>query len=168
MAKQAGTRSLEIEQHLHLQQAMHVARRIGLLLLAIGLLAALAGALGGNGPLAQASAGAGPLEATYPRFSRYQMPTRFELEVDTAAIAGDTFDITFAGEHARKFSFEDILPQPKEVAAADGRVRYTFNVAPGERQLIVLQGQPETIGWLSGTVSIAGRPPLPIDSFIYP
>lgn len=168
MAKQAGTRSLELEQHLHLQQAMQVVRRIGLLLLVIALAAALAGVLGGNGPLAQSQANAGPLDVTWPRFSRYQMPTRFELEVDTAAIAGDTFDITFDGEHARKFSFEEILPQPKEVAVADGRVRYTFNVAPGERQLVILQGQPETVGRLSGTIAVTGRPPLPIDSFVYP
>ena len=168
MIKPIEKKSLELDEQLHFQQVLFVVRTIGLLLLIAGLLAALAGVLGGNGPLAQAHASAGPLQATWPRFSRYQMPTRFEFEVDTAAIPGDTFDVTFDGEHARKFSFEDILPQPKEVAAADGRVRYTFNVAPGERQLVILQGQPETMGWLSGTVAFANRPPLPIDSFVYP
>lgn len=167
MSKPAENRTLQLDEHLGFQQMLFVVRSIGLLLLVAGLLATLAGALGGSGPLAQAHAGAGPSDATYPRFSRYQMPARFEFEVDTAAIAGDTFEVVFIGEHARKFSFEEVLPQPAEVAVADGRVRYTFNVAPGERQLVVVQGQPETIGWLSGTASVAGQP-LSIDTFVYP
>lgn len=168
MTRQAEHPSLQLDQHLRFQQVLHVARCIGVLLLLAVLLTALAGGLGGNGPLAQARAGGGAFDARYPRFARYQMPVRFELEVDSAAIPGGTFELVFDGEHARGFSFEQVLPQPTRVAAADDRIHFTFQAAPGERQLVVLQGQPETIGWLSGTVSVAGQPRLRIDSFVYP
>lgn len=166
MGKRAS--GLQLDQHPGFQRTMMVVRYVGMVLLLVAGLAALAGLFGGDGPMAQASAGSGPVDARYPRFTRYLMPTRYEFEVDTAAIAGDSYDIVFDGDHARDFSFEDVLPQPREVAAADDQVRYTFKVEPGERQLVVIQGQPEAIGQLSGTVAIAGQPPLRIDGFVYP
>ena len=160
---------LQIEQHLDFQRTMFRLRRVGVLVLLAGVLAALAGLLGGMGPFAEGHAESGPTSATWPRFTRYQMPTRLVFEADTAAITGsDTFDVVIEGDHARAFSFEEVLPQPREVAVADDRVRYTFKVEPGTRQQVLLQGQPETIGRLAGTASVAGGPPLRIDSFVYP
>ena len=161
-------RSLQLDEHLHFQHVLQVLRRVGTLLLSVILLAALAGAFGGNGPLARIQTDAGALEADHPRFARYQMPTRLEFMVDTATLRGDTFELSIEGEYARQFSFEQIHPQPKEVVIADDRIRYTFHTGPGERQLVVVQGQPETMGWLAGAVSIPGHPPLRIDSFVYP
>lgn len=160
--------SLQLDEHLHFQHMLQILRRIGTLLLSVILLAALAGAFGGNGLLARVQADAGALAADHPRFARYQMPTRLEFTVDTAALGGDTFELSIEGDYAREFSFEQIHPQPKDVAIADDQIRYTFNAGAGERQLVVIQGQPETMGWLSGAVSVAGQPPLRIDSFIYP
>jgi hypothetical protein len=160
--------TLQLEEHLAFQQRMFVVRCVGMLLLVACVLAALAGLLGGNGPLAQGHVESGPAQVRYPRFTRYQMPTRYEFEVDTAAVGTDTFDIVFEGEHAREFTFEEFLPEPDGVTAADDRVRYTFKVEPGVRQLVVVQGQPESMGSLSGTASIAGGAPMRIDSFVYP
>lgn len=166
--KPVKSSTLQLDEHLAFQQRMFVVRCIGMLLLAACMLAALTGLLGGNGPLAQGQVANGSGEVRYPRFTRYQMPTRYEFEVDTAAVGADTFDIVFEGDHAREFSFEEFLPEPDSVAAADDRVRYTFKVEPGVRQLVVLQGQPESMGRLSGTAAIAGGAPMRIDSFVYP
>ncbi|MGQ4582062.1 hypothetical protein [Lysobacter sp. F60174L2] len=173
MTQQAESRparpgSLQLDEHLHFQHMLQVLRRIGTLVLSIILLAALAGLFGGNGPFARIQSDAGALEADHPRFARYQMPTRLAFVVDRAAVRGDTFELSIEGDYAREFSFEQIHPQPEEVVIADDRIRYTFNAGPGERQLVVIQGQPETMGWLAGAVSVPGQPPLRIDSFIYP
>lgn len=166
--KPVKSSTLQIDEHLDFQQRMFVARCIGMLLLVACVIAALAGLLGGNGPLAQGHVANGPGEVRYPRFTRYQMPTRFEFEVDTAAVGADTFDIVFEGEHAREFTFEESMPEPDSVTAADDRIRYTFKVEPGVRQQVVLQGQPESMGRLSGTAAVAGGAPMRIDSFVYP
>ncbi|MGQ4660704.1 hypothetical protein [Lysobacter sp. F6437] len=160
--------SLQLDEHLHFQHILQMLRRAGTLLLTIILLLALVGAFGGNGLLARVQTDVGALAADHPRFARYQMPTRLTFTVDTAALSGDTFELSIDGDYAHDFSFEQIHPQPKDVAIADDRIRYTFNAGPGEQQLVVIQGQPETMGWLTGAASVAGQPPLRIDSFIYP
>ncbi|MGH8073784.1 MAG: hypothetical protein ACREO4_06895 [Lysobacter sp.] len=160
--------SLQLDEHLHFQRMLQMLRRLGTLLLSVILLLALVGVFGGNGLLARVQADAGALATDHPRFSRYQMPTRLEFTVDTAVLSGDTFELSIEGDYAREFSIEQIHPQPKDVAIADDRIRYTFNAGPGQRQLVVIQGQPETMGQLAGAVSVPGHPPLRIDSFIYP
>jgi len=166
--KPVKSSTLQLDEHLAFQQKIFAVRCIGMLLLAACLLAALAGLFGGGGPFAQSHEASGPAEVRYPRFTRYQMPNRFEIEVDTAAIGGDTFDVVFEGDHARGFSFEEVLPEPDAVAVADDRVRYTFKAEPGVRQRVVVRGQPERMGRLSGTAAVAGGAPMRIDSFVYP
>ena len=139
-----------------------------MLLLLVGIVAALAGVFGGGGPLSQAQATSGALEASYPRFARRQSPARIEVELPTTAVAGDTFELVIEGDHVRDFDFEQIVPEPSAMAAAEHRLRYTFDVAPGERQVVSFKGRPQTIGTLSGTATVAGQPPLRIDSFVYP
>lgn len=169
MSRPRKSQGLDLDQQLDFQRHMFAVRRVGVALLSAGVLATLAGLLGGKGPLASGHAGTGAFSATWPRFSRYQMPDRLAFEIDTAALpAGDTFELVIAGDHVRDFSFEYALPQPQEVAVADDRIHYTFKVEPGARQQVLLQGQPETIGRLSGTASVAGATPLRIDSFVYP
>jgi hypothetical protein len=159
---------LQIDQHLSFQRRLFLVRRVGFVLLLAGLIATVLGLLGGTGPMAEGHARTGPVEADWPRFTRFQMPVRLDFAVETIVVEADTFDVVIAGDLARDFSFEDILPQPEEVALADDRVRYTFKVEPGTRQRVVIQGQPETIGRMRGTAAIAGQPPLRIDSFVYP
>ena len=161
-------RSLELDEHLEFQRLLHVLRMIGMLLLLAGIVAALAGVFGGGGPLSQARATGGALDASYPRFARLQSPVRIAFELPTAAVGGDTFELVLEGDHVREFDVEHIVPEPREVAAAGHRVRYTFSVARGERQRVSLKGRPQAIGKLSGTAALGGQPPVRIDSFVYP
>lgn len=166
--KPVRSSTLQLDEHLHFQQLLFVVRCIGALLLVVGLLAALAGAFGASGPLAEARAQAGAATADYPRFARYQAPARMDFGIATAAVGGETFELVLEGEHARDFHIEQVLPEPQEVAVADDRIRYTFAVEPGRRQHVTIAGQAEAIGTLSGTATVAGEPPMRIDSFVYP
>ena len=161
-------RSLQLDEHLHFQRVFHVLRTIGMLLLLAGILAALAGVFGGGGPMSQAHATSGALDASYPRFARAESPARIEFELPTASVDGDTLELVLEGDHVREFDVELIVPEPREAAAAGNRVRYTFDVAPGKRQLIRFKGRPQTLGRLSGTATVAVQPALRIDSFVYP
>ncbi|GAB2628872.1 hypothetical protein [Novilysobacter erysipheiresistens] len=161
-------RSLQLDEHLEFQRLLHVLRTIGMLVLLAGIVAALAGVFGGGGPMSQAHATGGALDASYPRFARFQSPALIAFELPTAAVGGDSFELVLEGDHVREFDVEHIVPEPREVAAAGHRVRYTFDVAPGERQLVRIKGRPQTIGRVSGTAAIGGQPPLRIDSFVYP
>lgn len=160
--------SLQLDEQLHFQRVLSVARFIGMLLLVAGIIASIAGVFGASGPLARTRAQAGAASADYPRFARYHAPARFEFELDSAAITGDTFELVIAGEHVRNFRVEQVQPQPQDVVAADDRIHYTFAVAPGQRQYVAIAGQPETVGTLSGTATLADEPPLRLESFVYP
>ncbi|WP_149193151.1 hypothetical protein [Luteimonas suaedae] len=163
-----GGHTLQLDQHLRFQHRLLLARRVGIVLLVIGLLAALAGVFGAGGPVSQATAAAGGLEVRFPRFARYQGPVRLEIEAPTPADAADTLSLTIAGDHARHFSIERITPEPERMAATDGGIVFTFAVVPGDRRAITLEGRPEAMGSLSGTVTLDGRAPLPIATFVYP
>lgn len=168
MADDGNDHALELEQHLVFQRRLLWVRRTGNVLLIAGLLAALAGAFGAGGPLSQTGATAEAVEARFPRFARYRGPARLEVEVRTPAVAGDTFSLAIGGEHARQFTIERITPEPERMASTDGGIELTFAVAPGEFQRVTLEGQPESMGSMSGTVAVDGRPPLPIETFVYP
>jgi hypothetical protein len=160
--------SLQLDEHLRFQQVLFTVRFVGMLLLVAGVLAALAGLFGASGPLARGQERAGAAMAERPRFARYHAPTRFEFELASTAVDGDSFELVLEGEHVRQFRIEQVTPQPQEVVASGDRIHFTFAAAPGERQYVIVAGQPETIGMLAGTATLAGEPPLPIDSFVYP
>lgn len=160
--------SLQLDEHLRFQQLLFGARRTGMALLAIVVVAALAGLFGDGGPLARKQAGAGAATVDYPRYARYHAPALLEFEVATASVQGDSFELVLGGAYVSDFSVEQVTPQPREVSATDSGIHYTFAVAPGERQHVTLAGQPEAIGRLAGTATLAGEPPLRIDSFVHP
>ena len=160
--------SLQLDQHLDFQRLLHVVRSVGMLLLLAGVVAALAGVFGGGGAVSQAQARSGALQASYPRFARYQSPTRIAFQLPTSAIAGDTFELVLEGDHVRDFDFEQVVPEPSAMAATDDRLSYTFDVAAGDTQSVSFKGRPQTFGTLSGTATLPGQPPLEIDSFVYP
>jgi hypothetical protein len=77
---------LQIEQDLEYQQRAWTVQRVGRVMMALAVLAALAGLLG-PGPLSRASAGAtgDPLRLEYERFLRFQTPTSPSIELSPTA-----------------------------------------------------------------------------------
>lgn len=81
---------LQVDQDLNYQQREWLVERVAWAVLALVVLAALAGLLGG-GPLSQATAGGEgwPLQVQYGRFVHHRGPTDIQIQLQPDAVQGD-------------------------------------------------------------------------------
>ncbi|HXH53749.1 MAG TPA: hypothetical protein VNH53_10030 [Sphingomicrobium sp.] len=128
---------LQVQEDRAWQEKFWSAQRVGWVVMALLVLAALAGATGKGGPVASASARtpAGIIE--YPRIARLQSDEKVTVRLPPSA-SGE-IPVELLRPFAESFSIELIEPEPSHVeATADGQ-RFIFNVGScgGGEKLIV-------------------------------
>lgn len=119
-------------------------QRFAWIVLALVLLAALAGLTGKGGPLSRASVSGPQGEVTYPRVSRWQLGD--EMVVSLPPGTGQSVAIEIGGGFSKIFQLERIQPAPKEsYATPDGQLLVFDLAGPSGRRDIsffLRPGQP--------------------------
>ena len=131
--------------------------RIGWMLLAILLLAALLGVFGA-GPVSRTSVSAGEVHLEYDRFVRRSAPTALQVTLPTAA--SDTGEAVVTLDHAYldRIRLDNVLPEPKRTLARPGTVEFVFATASDGRPVIAwFHLTLEAPGLARGRLTAAGE-----------
>ena len=129
MSGPASSSDLEVKEDRSWQEWEWTIQRVGWVLMALLIVAALAGLTGKGGPLASASAESSTGEILYPRITRWQSDEQLMVRLPPSA-TGEV-DIELSQAVTDLFSISAITPSPKEAVATAGGYRLTFDVAPG-------------------------------------
>ena len=167
MSEQTG---LQIESAGDFQRRMWLVQRVGWGLMAVFILAALAGSFG-SGPASsrKATASDGSLSVEYEKFSTRKKPQTLRLEVQPEANGGGELRIRVAAEYLREVEIERIVPTPSKVILDQGALTYIFPVGKARQEAVItLYVRPERIGATSGWVGLEGAEPVGIQQFVYP
>jgi hypothetical protein len=170
MATMQRVGDLEVSQDLDFQRRSWTFQRVGWVVVALLVLAALLG-LFGSGPLSQGTVGAqgGPLWVEYPRFARLKAPTTLRLPLGPEAVSGSEVRIWLDRTFLEGVQIQQVTPQPDRVEIGPDRFIYVFQVSdPSQPTAVVFFMQPEETGSLSGRTGLDEGPALSSNSFIYP
>ncbi len=171
MAQRIG--DLEIAQDMEHHRRTWAVQRTGLALMALLLVMALTGALGGRGPLASrtlASAG-DSLRLEYKRLARHQAPSQLKVHLapGLAERADSTVRLRLDRGYVEEIHIERIDPEPESVLAGKEHVTYEFKVADPERRAMVIFNIRPTGTWSRrGRIGVEDGPSLPFSQFIFP
>jgi hypothetical protein len=151
------------------QRRTWAAQRVGRLVMALVVLAALLG-LVGSGPLSKARAGDGErLTVEYDRFVRRLGENRLTVKVAPGAAAGPEVRVWIDSRYARWMEVESVTPEPERMETAADRLTLVFMLArPGEGLEAVLDLRSRAFGPVRGAVGLAGGPAARITQFVYP
>ena len=144
MAKdQNREQTLEVADDRAWQERFWTVQRVGWLVMALFILAALFGATGKGGPLASASAATPDGTLEYPRITRWQSAEDVIVRLPDSA-AGD-IELLVSPEFAEVYSVDSIVPQPSQSEATSEGHLFTFAATgkgPKEIILHVTAGKP--------------------------
>lgn len=139
MAKaETGARGLQVTEDRAWQEKFWTAQRVGWVLMAVFIVAAIAGLTGMGGPLASARAELGGGTIDYPRITRWQADDQLQVRVSPTSPAD--VELTLSPEFVQLFAISSIQPEPAEVQATAAGHRFTFETEPGERERVISFG----------------------------
>jgi hypothetical protein len=159
---------LELAQDLRFQRRDWIAQRVGWVLMALFLLAALAGLIGRGGPLArtQAQSADGGLRVEYDRFAHYEAPTRLRLIVSDRVARGKDVRLWIERAYLANARLQQVMPEPQSVRLAGERVIYVFDAGAGGE--VSFELKPDTFGVLAGRAGLEGGGEVAFRHFVYP
>ena len=143
-------------------------QRVGWAIMALILLAALIGLTGKGGPLASGTAKAAGAKIDYPRITRWKSDD--QLTVRLPASASGAVDVELSKAFGEMFSIRSVEPEPSEVKATATGQRFTFKVADGPGEKLIVFGihaenptAPRTV-----RAQIADAPPADLGITVLP
>jgi hypothetical protein len=166
----SSSRAAPIEEDLPFQRKQWRVERIGWAVMILLILAALAGAFGGGGPLSSATSATpdSRVRVKHERFARVLAPMSVEITVAQPAGAR-SLQIRISESYMGAMSVRSIIPEPNSTALADQMVVLAFDPSSAAGDIKVRLGlEPQTIGSVKGTVVVDGGAPLRFGHFIFP
>ena len=171
MAEFKRVSALEVNEDLEFQRHDWVVQRVGWVVIAAAVIAALLG-LFGVGLLSRAAAGnqGAPISiGEYQRMVRFGKPTTFRVHLDGAATEGKEARVWLSREYLENVQLQEVTPEPEMVEAGPDRFTYFFEVAePGKPTAVTFNLVPDKVGPLEGRVGLQGGKPLGFEQFVYP
>jgi hypothetical protein len=164
----AAPRQIQLEDDPRFHRRNWRVQRFGWAVMAVVLLAALAGGLG-RGPLSWASArsAGGTIEVEYDRVLRHAAPSTLRVTF-TPASAGPAASLRLPRQFVEDAVLQSILPAPAR-AWSDGRyLTYEFALAQRTPLTVVFDFQPDGYNWLHGEVAQPGGEAVRFRQFILP
>lgn len=157
-----------IQEDTRFQHVTWQVERLGWVLMALIVVAAVAGLFGGPTTRREARDQSGRVQIEYQHFQRHLDPTALRLKVD--AQGQSLFELTIGQQLAQAFEIRSVIPEPIETQAHDGGLLMKFaasseNKMPAE---IVIMAIPNRPGDISGGIGLFGEQPALLDIFIYP
>ncbi len=164
-------RDLEISQDLDFQRNSWTVERVGWVVMTLVVIAALLGLLGGDGPLATATAGddIDPLQVHYRRFLRKHSPTQFQIDLQPGAVQGEEARIWIDREFLEGYEIRNIVPEPDSVEAGADRMIYVFTLDQASQPTTIsFNVQAQQIGPAMGRVGLDGGQDVEFSQLVYP
>lgn len=166
----SSSRAAPIDEDLQFQRKQWRAERIGWAVMTLLIVAALAGAFGGGGPLSSATSATpdGRVRVKHERFARVLNPMSVEISVAQPAGARP-LQIRISESYIGAMSVRSITPEPNSTALTDQMVVLVFDRSSAAGDVKVrLDLEPQTIGSVEGSVVVDGGAPLRFSHFIFP
>ncbi|HVE78771.1 MAG TPA: hypothetical protein VNA89_07910 [Gemmatimonadaceae bacterium] len=145
-------------------------QRVGWVVMALLVAAALAGAFG-RGPLAEAKvrSPSGLLEVDYQRLTRHESSAAIDVAIDAARLPTREARLWVDREYLSGVSLDRVVPEPERSETGRDRVTMVFPIASGERtarvQLQMKVGDP----WLRRIrMGVEGGDSVEVTQFVYP
>lgn len=170
MAQIKKVGELEVAQDLEFQKQEWKAERIGWIVAALLLLAALLG-LFGTGPVSKTTARSetGEFSIEYQRFSRYNAQTQLLVTVGSGAISEGTARLVVDQGFINNFDIQRVVPQPDSVEITSDTYIYSFTInQPGDAIEIIFDLQANKTGVQSGAIGLENGQQVNISQFVYP
>jgi hypothetical protein len=161
---------LEIDEDIEWERKEWTAERIGWVLMALFVAAALLG-LFGRGPLSSRTAGTegGPLRVEYQRFIRFNSPQELHLFVDPQSVQNGELRLVIAGDFPTANTHIDISPDPESVELSSGRMVYVWQVTePQAPMQISFHFFPMQMFSQNSSFAPEGAAEIEISQFVYP
>lgn len=170
MAKPSRVGDMEVNQDISHERLEWKIERVGWLVMAALLLAALVGLLG-PGPLSSAVAGVknSALWVEYNRFERYQAPTILLVHLGPQTTRDGTVRLWLRREYVENIELQHIDPEPESVEVTPDRFIYTFKVSALDRSTAVrYHFEPEKFWRMAVSMGLESGPRLEFTQFYYP
>ena len=162
--------ALQTEADLGVQRRTWRIQRIGWVVFAVLVVAALAG-LFGSGPLSKTEAGSqtSGLRVEYERFARLHAPTDLVIRANRRLARNDELAIVLSGDALDGLELQSTMPPPDGTAVVPDAVVLHFRTdrQPGELK-IVLHAKPRQVGLLNAQIAVRDGPAHAIRQWIYP
>jgi hypothetical protein len=160
---------LQLSQHDAFQRREWRAERIGWVLMALLVVAALIGLLGGPGPLSWTTArGAdGLLQVEYQRFSHLEADDLLTVRLAPDAITSDSVHVELAGSWMQSVDITGITPEPQEQITTPYGARLAFATEPGAELSVQIAFRADEMGTIDGGVRFEGET-VAFGQFVYP
>ena len=120
-----------------------LARRLGILSLAVLVAAGMSGALGSRTSAVTAAAGGYRLTVTYPSATRPGLPVRWEIEVHHAGGFTAPIQLATSFEYLHLFDISNTEPEAKTSTASADTVVYGFAAPRGDTFRVTMDGNAE-------------------------
>jgi hypothetical protein len=153
---------MEIETDVNFQRREWTAQRIGWIVIAAVILAALLGIFGA-GPVSRASGQAPGLQLEYDRFVRWRQPMKLRCFVSETK---PETQIAMSRNYLDAVQIEQITPPPVQAEAVGAWLVYRF--AGPAPMAVTFNIKAEEFGNLTGAVRIPDGEAVSFHHFIYP
>ncbi|MCC7364820.1 MAG: hypothetical protein IT303_10650 [Dehalococcoidia bacterium] len=158
-------RDLEIDEEMGFQRVGWRLERVGWVVFALIIVAALAG-LCGPGPLSSSTTREGSVEVQYDRLLRLEAQVTLAV---TGVPEGGELHVTLSSAYLEDVRIEEVIPEPASVETAADHVVYTFAAAADAEELrAVFVAKPERIGRLRGEAGVEGGPSVSFTQYVFP
>jgi len=161
-------KKLDIEQDLPFQYRQWKLERIGQVLIACCILAALIGLFGHN-PLSTATrqTADGRLSIHYDRFARTESNSDFLVTFEPGKGTDGVVRLWLSQEYLDAFKVTAVSPVPLRGEARDGRRAFVFQT-DGSRFTAILSVQFQAVGMVRGSVKVDEGEALTLTHFVWP
>lgn len=159
---------LQIERDQSFQRRDWQVTRLGLVLIASVVVAALLGLLG-PGPLSWATAtgGAGVVAVDYQRFTHVEADDSITIRLGQGAVQSGAVEILLGSEWVESVTITGITPQPSDATLTPEGLRLTLPLEGGTDVPVQVYFRPGDIGSADGLVA-AGGERATFNQFVYP
>jgi hypothetical protein len=160
--------ALDVGQDLAFQRREWTVQRVGWVVMAVLVLAALLG-LFGVGPLSAATVDEGGLTVEYARFTRYRAPGTLRFAIPAEATTSGQVRLWLDRGTLDEIEVQAFVPEPDSAAGGEDRVVYTFQAdEPGQPMVVVLDLTHEALGTRTIRAGIIDGPDVSFWQLTYP
>ena len=162
--------NLEIHQDIAFQRRSWALQRVGWVIIAMTVGAALLG-LFGQGPLSRATEGSpsGPLWVEYERFGRVESPILVRIHLGGGVPVDGMARLRIDHQYLDGVGIERIMPAPYDEEATQDGVLYAFQSSmPPSLSRSGLSSRRSGRGCCRGQISVNGDAPIRLRQLIYP
>lgn len=158
---------LEVAEDLAFQEISWTIQRAVFGLMALVILAALAGLLG-DGPLSRTSVAGAGLRVRYERIERYRAPATLRVHPAPGATPDGLARLWLDRAWLDGVEVRRIVPEPERAEASGDRLVYAIRVAAGQPAAVTIHYEPDRFGFREGRVGLGDGGALSLRQWVHP